>query len=265
MSLMPSSAFRRASLGGAVAASALALALLGTGPAFAAEVTEPATSESTADTTTATDAPVASTAPEASTSSPATTSNEEPLAVPEPFVVEKESYTQAETVNGVNWQLTGLKPDLAWTLTISGPVSGSIEGVTDADGNASQAIYYQETVNDEPTGTNLEFPVGTYELTLNVSYGESAGESFTASFEVVGEPETTEPVETTIDPTTTAPSTTDATTAAPAAGNSGHPDALATTGADSILPIGIGASLVLLAGAGALVLARRKTTLGDSE
>lgn len=264
---MSSSAFRRASVSGAIAASALALTLVGLSPALAAEVTEPIESENTVATPAPSDASAAVDAPAASGEAPTPTpsQSEEPLAATSPFVVEKEKYTQAETVDGVNWQVTKLTPNLPWTLTIAGPVEGTLEGETDADGNAAQAIYYQETLDGTPTGNNLEFPTGTYTLTLSVGNGESSGDSFTASFEVVGEPETTEPVETTIAPTTTAPTTTDATTAAPAAANSNHPQELATTGADDLLPIGIGASAALLAGAGALALARRKNSLSDSE
>lgn len=179
----------------------------------------------------------------------------------------QDTYTVAESVNGVEYIGTGFAPstafvlwvklpgETAWTEVTYTPDGETDEQVSDGEGVVVGSLNFYNL----DTGVAVEFPEGTYgvRVTQEVDGEElSADASFT-----VGEASTTEPTPTedegdnseTPVPTQSEDDSDDTT------GNNGNQDGeLAQTGADDMLPVFLAGGLVLMAaGAGLFVVRRR--------
>lgn len=171
--------------------------------------------------------------------------------------VEQETYTPAETVEGVEYFGEGFAPSTAfqlwvimpgeteWTEVTDTPAGESNEQVSNGEGQVYGALTYYNL----ETGDPIEFPEGAYQVRVTQ---EVDGETLSAEASFTVAEATTEPTET-ADPTETAAPTEDESN-----NNGNKGDELAQTGADDTLPVFLAGGLVLMtAGAGLFVVRRR--------
>ncbi|KAB1644861.1 LPXTG cell wall anchor domain-containing protein [Gulosibacter chungangensis] len=171
--------------------------------------------------------------------------------------VEQETYTPAETLEGVEYFGEGFAPSTAfqlwvimpgeteWTEVTDTPTDESNEQVSNGEGQVYGALTYYNL----ETGDPIEFPEGAYQVRVTQ---EVDGETLAAEASFTVAEATTEPTET-ADPTETAAPTEDE-----SSNNGNKGDELAQTGADDMLPVFLAGGLVLMAaGAGLFVVRRR--------
>lgn len=205
---------------------------------------------------------------------------EEAAPIEQTLVVEQDTYTPAESVNGVNYAGSGFAPNTDFKLWVQTPGSTEWTEVTytpsdetepqvsDAEGNVSGSLNYYNL----DTGVAIEFPEGAYQVRVTqVTEGgqELAAE---ASFTVGEVAETTPPTDDT-DDAETIPTTDESEEIAEsddAAGSddkkddqasavdNNTEDQLAQTGADDLLPVFVAGGLVLMAAGAGLFMVRRR-------
>lgn len=194
------------------------------------------------------------------TEDPEPTDTETPAPVEATLGVEKDTYTPAETVDGVDYIGQGFAPSTAFTLSVraAGEDEWQVvdnvddnEQVTDGEGIASGSLHYY--VNEIAS----EFPEGDYEIRVSQEIDGETIEAVAAF--TVAEEGGEEPVPTETDEPT--PTETDDTKPTQTDDEGKGDDELAQTGADSALPVFLGGGLVLMAAGAGLYFVRRRAEL----
>ncbi|MGO1543852.1 MAG: LPXTG cell wall anchor domain-containing protein [Gulosibacter sp.] len=185
---------------------------------------------------------------------PTPTETEAP--VEQTLTVEKDTYTVEESINGVNYQATGFRPDAPYTLEVRIPGNddwqvvpevgdGEEAFVVDAEGNIDGTLNFY----DQATGVEVEFPEGSYDI--RVVQGEADDVLTAEASFVVGEASQPVPTDSTA-PTETSDDDDNNDN------GSGGDDELAQTGADDMLPVFLAGGLVLMAAGAGLYVVRRR-------